>query len=449
MALSFQTLETKLNPKEQTYSKSDGNGLYIEVTPKGKKTWRLRYRLAGKHEKVTLGEYPAYGLAEARSWRLDAAALARRGVSPMALKRGDPVPADTKPEVKEMANAFLTNWCGATIIKVQAKQAEAQASNTVEAFAWYWYEQMVEPNNVNPRNIKRMLEKDVIPAIGAKQVAEVSVDDILAITDAIKNRGADQMALATRNALKRMFSFAITRQKTRFNPAAAIEAKHIATASSREVALSKEEIGKVLRAFYQSSMKRSHKLALHLLMLCMVRKSEVIKARWEEIDFENKLWTIPAEREATHDGKRVSGMKTKKTHLVPLSRQALAMFEELKVLASGSEFVFPSRGSLKKHVSDSTLNAAVRALDIDVRDFVIHDFRHTASTLLNENKFNGDWVEKALAHEQGGMRGRYNHAEHLDDRRAMLQWWADFVDDQIEEGRKVIIGRFGKAYQAA
>ena len=128
----------------------------------------------------------------------------------------------------------------------------------------------------------------------------------------------------------------------------------------------------------------------------------------------------------------------------------MAMFEELKGLASRSEWVFPSRGSLKKPIAHSTLNVAVRALEFDVRDFVIHDFRRTASTHLHEAGFNSDWIEKCLAHETKGIRGVYNRAQYADQRREMLQWWADFVDSQIQDGRgKVIIGPFGKAYQSA
>lgn len=259
----------------------------------------------------------------------------------------------------------------------------------------------------------------------------MTVTDILAITDKIKNRGADQMALQARNMLKRLFAYAIAREKTQFNPAAAIEAKFIAQAKSRGVALTPEEIGKLLRAIYQASMKR----ALHLLILCMVRKSELIEARWEKFNLEKVKWEIPGER-----------MKKDKPHLVPLSQQAVAMFEELKGLASGSEWVFPSRGSLDQPIAKSTLNITVRALEVDMRNFVIHDFRQTASTHLHEAGFNSDWVEKCLAHEQKGIRGVYNRAQYADQRRKMLQWWADFVDGQIEEGRKIIIGRFGKTF---
>ncbi len=437
MALTDTRLKN-VKPSDKAYQESDGGGLFVEVMPGGAKVWRIRYRLAGKQEKLTLGEYPAFSLAEARQWREACTTLAQRGLSPMALKRGDKIPDDTTPEVAALATAFLKNWCSQTVAKAKAQEAEAKEADTVEAFAWRWFAEVAEPANSTPRNIKRVLEKDVIPAIGAKQIVDVTVEDVLKITDAIKARGADQMALQTRNVLKRLFAYAIARQKVTFNPAAAVEAKFIASARSRDVALSSEEVGKLLRAIYQSSMKRAHKLAIHLLILCMVRKTELIEAKWEELDLEKAEWAIPGER-----------MKMDHAHFVPLSRQVVAMFEELKGLASGSEWVFPSRGSLKQPIAHSTLNQAVRSLEIDVRDFVIHDFRRTASTHLHEAGFNSDWIEKCLAHETKGIRGVYNRAQYAEQRREMLQWWADFVDSQIEEGRKVIIGRFGKAYQSA
>ncbi len=436
MAISEVKLRN-LKPKDKAYQESDGAGLFIEVMPGGSKIWRLRYRLFAKQEKVSLGEYPAFSLADARQWRTDCTALIKRGLSPMALKRGDAIPDDVKPESKEMAEIFLNNWCRDAVEKRKTKIAVLMEEDTVEAFSRRWFAEIVEPNNSAPRNIKRVLEKDVIPAIGSKQVADVTVTDILAITDKVKARGADQMALQTRNVLKRLFAYAIAREKIKFNPAAAIEAKFIATARSRDVALTPDEIGKLLRAIYQSSIKRSHKLALHLLILCMVRKSELIEARWDEIDFALAVWTIPAER-----------MKKDKAHIVPLAAQAIAMFEELKGLSSGSEWIFPSCGSLEKPIAKSTLNVAVKSLDMDVRDFVIHDFRRTASTHLHEAGYNSDWIEKALAHETKGIRGVYNKAQYAEQRRDMLKWWASFVDDQIEENRKVIIGRFGKAFRA-
>ncbi|MBK1717461.1 tyrosine-type recombinase/integrase [Thiocystis violacea] len=435
MALTDTKLR-KLKSRDKPYQVPDEDGLFVEIMPGGSMPWRYRYRLAGKQPKATLGEYPAYSLGEARQWRDDCAALVKRGLSPMALKRGDPIPEDAKPEAKEMAHAFIRNWCLKAVQKVKAKAAEAKAADTVEPFAWRWYRDVVEPNNSNPRNIKRVLEKDVIPAIGIRPITDVTIDDVLLITDAIKARGSDQMALQTRNVLKRLFAYAIARGKTTFNPAAAVEAKYIATARSRDVALTSDETGRLLRAIYVSSMNRANKLGLHLLILCMVRKGELIGARWEEVDLDKAEWLIPGER-----------MKKDKPHWVPLSRQAVAMFDELKGLASGSEWVFPSRNTLSKPIAHSTLNAAIRSLTHDVQDFVIHDFRRTASTHLHEAGFNSDWIEKALAHETRGIRGVYNRAQYADQRREMLQWWANFVDAQIEEGRKVIIGRFGESYR--
>jgi integrase len=286
----------------------------------------------------------------------------------------------------------------------------------------------------NTRNIRRALDKDIIPVIGSKRLTNVSVEDVQGIVSRIKARGSDHMALATRNILRRMFAYAIAETPLTTNPAAALEARYIATAKSRDVALEPEEIGTLLRAIYASSMRRANKLALHLLVICMVRKSELIEARWAEIDFEKKEWTIPASR-----------MKQGRPHVVYPSEQALEILGELNTLASGSEYVLPSRQSLQKPISRSTLNVAIRTLDLEIRDFVIHDFRRTASTHLHEAGFNSDWIEKALAHEQGGVRGVYNKAEYASQRKELLQWWANFVDTQINEGREVVIGRFAAA----
>lgn len=410
MALTDTKLQ-RLQAKDRPYQVADGGGLYVEVHPSGKRVWRMQYRLGGrgsKKERVTLGEYPAFGLMRARQWREECRAQIARGQSPARMKR---------------------------VEKAAAEEAEA---DTVRAFAEQWFTDVVERTNSEPRNMRRVLDKDVLPAIGELHIAQVRIEDVLKVTDAIKARGADQMALQTRNAMKRLFAYAIARGKTQFNPAAAIEARFIATARSRDVALSPQEVGTLLRGIYQSSAKRQHKLALHLLILCMVRKSELTEARWEEIDLQKAEWSIPGER-----------MKKEKPHMVPLSKQAVAMFEELHALSSGSDWVLPSRSSLSRPIAHSTLNQAVRSLELDIREFVIHDFRRTASTHLHEAGFNTDWVEKALAHEQKGIRGVYNRAEYLGQRREMLQWWADFVDAQIEDGRKVILGNFRKASQTS
>lgn len=426
MALTDTKLRT-LRPKPKAYSKSDGGGLFLEVTPSGKRTWGLRYRLGGKQEKAKLGEYPAYTLSEARAWRHDCLMLVRRGCSPMALKQGKSVPAEARPEVKELAQVFLNNWCWQTVERLRE-------TSTMAWLIQRWYTEVVETTRANPLTIRRILDKDLLPSLGGKLITDVTVTDCLTIIDRIKARGSDQMALQTRNVLKRLFAYAIAREKATFNPATALEARYIATAKARDRTLTPSEIGQLLRALYTSSMNRSHKLALHLLILLMVRKSELIEARWEELDLAKGEWVIPGHR-----------MKKARPHIVPLPRQAVVLFEKLKGLSSHSEWVFPSRHSLDQPIAHSTLNAAIRGLNHTLPSFVIHDFRRTASTHLHEAGFASDWIEKALAHETRGIRGVYNKAQYLDQRREMLQWWADFVDSPIEEGRTVILGRFRRA----
>ena len=404
MALSDTKIRS-LSAKARAYQVADSGGLVIEVLPTGRKVWRLRYRFNGKPQKATLGEYPAFTLAEARLWREECRAMIAHGVSPAQKKQQD-----------------------------KTKQKEP---TTVDTFSKRWLTDIVESTNRHPRNIVRILDKDIIPFIGQLKIEDLTTAQVQEVIDRIKLRGSDHVALLARNVLKRMLAYAISRGIIFNNPAAAIEARYIAQASSRDVSLTAQEIGILLRGIYTSGMNRRHKLALHLLILCMVRKSELIEATWDEVNFLTAEWRIPAER-----------MKMDKAHIVPLSSQALAMFEELKFLAGSSPYVFPSRNDFRHPISKTTLNAAVRTLDLNVRDFVIHDFRRTASTLLHEQGYNSDWVEKCLAHKIAGVRGVYNRAEYLGQRREMLQAWADFVDAQIEEGRKVIIGRFGKAYKA-
>ena len=387
-----------LKPKEKPFQVADGGGLVLEVMPGGAKVWRMRYRPAGKPQKLTIGQYPTGGLSKAR--------LERERVK-VAISDGRS-PASEKQQAKQTAREF------------------AHADNSVESFARFWLAEVAEKSNQDPRNIRRYIEKDIVPVLGAKQLPAVTPTDVLALCDRIKKRGADQSALQVRHILKRIYAYAIARQRVQFNPAAAIEAKYIATAKSRDRALTRDEVGKLLRAVYASSMRRAHKLALHLLLLTMVRKADLIEAKWEHVDVEAGQWHIPE-------------TKTGKPHIVYLSTQARALFSELRELACGSPFVLPSRSSLQEPIAHSTLNVAIRALGIDIADFVLHDFRRTASTHLHEAGFPADVVEKALAHTIGGIRGVYNRAEYADQRRAMLQQWANMVDSWLNaKGAEVI-----------
>lgn len=199
----------------------------------------------------------------------------------------------------------------------------------MESFARFWYAEVVEKVNKNPRNVKRYIDKDIVPSLGTKQLADVTTTDILELCDRIKKRGADQCALAVRNVLKRMYAYAIARERVSFNPAAAIQAQYIARAKSRDRALTKEEVGKLLRAVYASGMRRSHKLAIHLLLLTMVRKGELIGAKWEHLDVKGREWhaevTFPVKRPVLSAGDTFTFQKKDLTNDSVLGNQIVTI----------------------------------------------------------------------------------------------------------------------------
>lgn len=379
-----------LKAKSERYRVSDSGGLTLEIMPSGTKAWRYRYQLHGvRQPTLTIGNYPEISLAGARKRRDEWAVLVARGESPK-----------------------------------RAMQAEKSAKlNTVAAFGAEWLDEQVKGKSDSyVTTMRRLMQKDVYPVLGSTPLADVKPIDILELCDRIKSRGAPKMALLTRNVLRRMYDFAIARQLAETNPAAALVARFIATEESRTRVLSPTEIGQVLRGIYASDIRRALKLALNLLFITMVRKAELTEASWTEFDLESAVWDIPAER-----------MKKDKPHRVYLSRQAVAMLDELRTLAGKSAHVFPStRGYEDRPISKSTLNQAVRALSLDVQHFVLHDFRRTASTHLHEMGHSSDAIELALAHKIQGIKGVYNRAEYADQRRVILQAWADFVQAQLD-----------------
>ena len=392
MALTDTQLK-RAKPHTKPYELADGGGLVAEVMPSGTIAWRYRYRLNGRREKVSIGKYPAVSLAKARAKATDYAVMVADGESPMREKRG-------------------------------AKLAE-RTPGRFSDFAEFWLTEVIDKTRKDATQIRRYVKKDILPSLGAKRMVEVTTTDILAITDRLKARGSEQAALLVRNIIKRMFAFAIARQVATTNPAAAIQAKYIAQAKARDRALSSDEIGEVLRAVYKSSMQTGNKVALHLLLITMVRKSELINARWEHVDMKKGEWLILD----TKNGKPL---------IVYLSEQAKSLFEELRAMAGTSPYVLPSRSDPRKPISKTTINAALNALGINrSRGFVIHDLRRTASTHLNEAGFQSDVIEKALNHTMGGVRGVYNRAEYAGQRRDMLQQWADMVE-QWQKGADVV-----------
>lgn len=402
MALTDTALKA-LKPRAKPYTLADEHGLYVEVFPTGGIAWRYRYRLDGKQEKLTLGKFPALTLKNARIKRDEAAQAAAMGKSPARQKQ-------------------------------LAKVASADAT-TVSDFGERFFREVVAKDRADVSIPRRYFDKSIVPSIGSKPVRDVTTEDVRTIIWKKKDEGFDAAAGEIRGVLKRLFDFAMTCGLRTANPVLALPMRHVHKAKARDRALSPQEIRVFLRAAFESNIRRQFKIGLHLILLTMVRKSELLLARWAHVDLEQAEWHIPAEHS-----------KTGKPHIVFLSRQAVALFGELQALAGESALVLPGRSSLTKPFAHNAINAALKVAlqGQDIPAFTIHDLRRTASTLLHENGWPSDVVEKALNHTIGGVRGVYNRAEYEDQRREMLQFWADYIEQMMHTG-KVIVGRFRPA----
>jgi integrase len=377
-----------LKPQPNRYSRTDERGLVLEVFPTGGMLWHYRYRVNGKAERVTLGRYPALSLRQARIERDKRESMVAQGLSPAAQKR--------------LAKSALS------------------ADTKLADFADRYLQEVVAKDRKDITIPRRYMVKSILPAIGHKLVSDVSTEDIRAIIWRKKAEGFDAAAGAIRGVLKRLFDYALTVGLVQTNPVLALPMRHVHRARSRDRALNPEEIRLFLKAVLDSNIRRQFKLALRLILLTLVRKSELMLARWEHVDVDRAEWSIPAENS-----------KTGKPHLVYLSKQSLAFFEELRTLAGGSALVLPGRGTLTKPFASNAMNQALKVAlqGQDIPAFTIHDLRRTASTLLHEQGWPSDVVEKALNHTIGGVRGVYNRAEYAQQRKEMLQFWADYVDE--------------------
>lgn len=390
-----------LKPMAARYMKSDGNGLSLDVLPSGKMSWMFRYTLNGKQERVTLGQYPIMSLKMARDKRDELATEAAKGKSPAMEKKLARAGLSTNPTVKEFGERY--------------------------------YAEQVVPNWKDPSGIRRYLDKEIYPAFGETLLKDVDALAVQALVYRKRDNGQVQAALQLRGVIKRLFDYAIETRLVTINPAAMVATRYIGKARKRARVLTPAEIRLYLQTIYRSNIRRQFKLALHILLLSAARKSELLLARWEHVNFEMGEWLVPTEN-----------AKTGKPHIVYMSTQVAEMFQELKRLACNSELVLPGRSSLAKPFAKNALNKALGGLTFDMSPVTIHDLRRTAATQLTEHGFNRDVIEKALSHEATGIRATYILAEYAEQRKKMLQWWSDYVDSVIHES-KVVIGNFGAA----
>src|ERR1035441_586823 len=390
-----------LKPQAKRYLVSDDGGLSLDVLPSGKMAWLFRYRQGGKQERVTLGQYPALSLKAARAARDEKATQVANGKSPAA-------------EEKQKRSGLATN-------------------PTVREFGERYYKEQVVANWKDPKTIRRYLDNEIFPSLGDRLLKDVTALDVQALVYRKRDNGQVSAAIQLRSVIKQLFDYGIETRLVTVNPAAMVATRYIGKARKRSRVLTPTEIRLYLRTIYQSNIRRQFKLALHIILLTLSRKSELLLARWEHVNFEAGEWLIPAEN-----------AKTAKPHIVYMSTQVAEMFQELKILAGGSELVMPGRGSLTKPFAANALNKALEGLTFDMDPLTIHDLRRTGATLLTERGFNKDVIEKALSHEAGGIRAVYIVAEYAEQRKKMLQWWADYVDGIVNES-KVIVGNFGGA----
>lgn len=383
-----------LKPQDKLYKVNDRDGLYVAVTPAGSISFRYNYSINGRQETLTFGRYGLGGitLAEARELLGAAKKMVAAGKSPAKEKARD---------------------------KARTKDAE-----TFGAWAEKWLRgyQMAD----STRDMRRsVFERDLKGKFGNQKLAEITHEDLRALTDAIVARKAPATAVHAREIVFQVYRWAIERGQKVENPAELVRPTSIAKFEPRDRALTPDEIGLMHHYLERIGSAPSVRAAARLLLLTMVRKSELTNATWDEISFSDALWTIPKER-----------MKRRNPHLVFLSRQALDIFVALKTFAGGSDFVLPSRYDTDAPMSGATLNQALTLTyklaqqeGRPLGKFGPHDLRRTASTLLHEAGYNTDWIEKSLAHEQRGVRAVYNKAEYREQRTAMLQDWADMIDE--------------------
>ena len=383
-------------PRERPYKLSDGHGLYLEVAPNGSRYWRFKYRFDGKEKRLALGVYPVVTLARARDDALEARRLLHDGVDPGERK------------------------------KERARSAKIATVNSFETVARDWHAFM-KPRwtRSHADNVIESLEKDIFPLLGARPIAELKPPEILDAIRKIEQRDAVDIAQRVRQRCAAVFAFAIGAGLAESNPVAAMKGVFATHRKEPRKMLPADELPTFLRTLRTHRGDRMVELALRFVILTMVRTIELRGARWAEFNFERKVWLIPAER-----------MKMRAPHVVPLSRQAIAVLDELKTISGAHALVFPGQSERDKPISENTLLYALYRLGYHHRA-TTHGFRALASTILNETGlWRPDAIERQLAHkEQNAVRAAYHRSEYLDERTRMMQWWADFLDAEEARGR--------------
>lgn len=402
MKLTARQVDTS-KPKDKPYKLSDGGGLYLLVSPNGSRYWRLKYRIAGKEKLLALGVYPDITLAEARQKRADAKKVLAAG--------GDPGQE-----------------------KQEEKQAKEQAvANSFERLAMEWHShKSTSWSEGYAEHLLMYLKKDIFPFIGQKAITDISQVEMLNVLRKMEQRGVLDKLKKTRQACRQIFTYAIITGRAEHNPVSDLAGVLKSPKQQHYPHLLVDQIPDFLRALSEYSGSTITRNATRLLMLTGLRTIELRASEWIDIDFDKGVWNIPAER-----------MKMRRPHLVPLSSQVRELLEEIHQLTGRGKYVFPGRNDAGKPMSEASINQVIKRIGYDGKA-TGHGFRHTMSTILHEQGYNTAWIETQLAHvDKNSIRGTYNHAQYLDGRREMLQWYADYMA-ALENGENVVHGSFGK-----
>ena len=394
-------------PQPTSFKLADGGGLHLEVRPTGSKLWRYRFRLHGKESVYAIGAYPAISLADARKARDDAKALVQQGINPAHDRKLDRLKAAHAS--RETFEAVAKEWA----------ESRAATSRWSESYR---------------RDVNRILNDDLFPAFGKLPLRQIKAAHLLAALKSIQNRGAVTVAARARFLSSEIWRYAVATLRADSDLAASLRGAVRMPSHEHHPSLNRDEIPAFLAALNNYSGRKETATVLKLLLLLFPRPSELLGAAWAEFDLDAALWRIPAQR-----------MKMGEEHLIPLPRQVVEMLRGLKFITGDYSHLFPHRDDRKRSMTDAALRQALRVLGYS-RKLTPHGFRATASTALNELGYPGDWIEKQLAHEERKRsRASYNHAIYLEDRRDMLQTWANLIDEMAKPESKVIAGRFGQA----
>lgn len=407
MALT-DTKVRSAKPQEKEYTLVDGDGMFLLIHPNGSKYWRFRFRFGGKQHLMAFGVYPETSLADARQKREEARRLVAAGIDPREHKRA-------------------------------VKEEQAKENITFESVAREWHAANKKWSEEHSRRVLKSLEDNLFSAIGKRSIEELKTRDLLAPIKVVEATGRFEVASRLQQRTTAIMRYAVQSGLIDYNPAQEMAG---AVASSNRIhrpALELKCLPELLHRIDCYTGRLLTRLAVELTLLIFIRSSELRFARWSEIDFETAMWTIPAERVAIEGVKHSQrGSKMHTPHLVPLSRQAVDILKQIHKLSGNRDFVFIGDHNPHKPMSENTVNKALRVMGYDTKVEVCgHGFRTMAcSSLIESGLWSRDAVERQMSHmERSSVRAAYIHkAEHLDERRLMLQWWADYLDANREKG---------------